>query len=112
MRKLAFRYRRVREIYDKYKTNVGGECSPASSIWALNRVCGAALRPSQSFCFSECLDMKSNHSPSAKRDQISMESKRVRLPTLNSMPVQSGSYVARGGQRQFWCRQCPVANFV
>lgn len=29
MRKLAFRYRRVREIYDKYKTNVGGECSPA-----------------------------------------------------------------------------------
>ncbi|XP_021230817.1 eyes absent homolog 3 isoform X3 [Numida meleagris] len=28
MRKLAFRYRRVREIYDKYKTNVGGLLSP------------------------------------------------------------------------------------
>lgn len=31
MRKLAFRYRRVREIYNKYKTNVGGEWSPAPS---------------------------------------------------------------------------------
>ncbi|KFV10631.1 Eyes absent 3, partial [Pterocles gutturalis] len=28
MRKLAFRYRRVREIYDKYKNNVGGLLSP------------------------------------------------------------------------------------
>ncbi|NXC64026.1 EYA3 protein, partial [Aleadryas rufinucha] len=28
MRKLAFRYRRVREIYNKYKTNVGGLLSP------------------------------------------------------------------------------------
>ncbi|XP_008944095.1 PREDICTED: eyes absent homolog 3 isoform X1 [Merops nubicus] len=28
MRKLAFRYRRVREIYDKYKANVGGLLSP------------------------------------------------------------------------------------
>ncbi|XP_008494625.2 eyes absent homolog 3 isoform X1 [Calypte anna] len=28
MRKLAFRYRRVRETYDKYKTNVGGLLSP------------------------------------------------------------------------------------
>ncbi|KAM9214256.1 protein phosphatase EYA3 isoform 2-T2 [Leptosomus discolor] len=28
MRKLAFRYRRVREIYDKYKSNVGGLLSP------------------------------------------------------------------------------------
>ncbi|NXF66505.1 EYA3 protein, partial [Ciccaba nigrolineata] len=28
MRKLAFRYRRVREIYDKYKTNVEGLLSP------------------------------------------------------------------------------------
>uniref|UniRef100_A0A8C3GHJ1 Eyes absent homolog n=1 Tax=Cairina moschata TaxID=8855 RepID=A0A8C3GHJ1_CAIMO len=28
MRKLAFRYRRVREIYDKYKTNIGGLLSP------------------------------------------------------------------------------------
>lgn len=35
MRKLAFRYRRVREVYDKHKANVGGEpwlgsehCSP------------------------------------------------------------------------------------
>ncbi|NXP41853.1 EYA3 protein, partial [Leiothrix lutea] len=28
MRKLAFRYRRVREIYNKYKTNVGGEWAP------------------------------------------------------------------------------------
>lgn len=25
MRKLAFRYRKVREVYDKYKNNVGGE---------------------------------------------------------------------------------------
>lgn len=25
MRKLAFRYRKVREIYDKHKSNVGGE---------------------------------------------------------------------------------------
>nr|XP_033810363.1 eyes absent homolog 3 isoform X4 [Geotrypetes seraphini] len=28
MRKLAFRYRKVREIYDKYKSNVGGLLSP------------------------------------------------------------------------------------
>ncbi|NXN87062.1 EYA3 protein, partial [Bombycilla garrulus] len=28
MRKLAFRYRRVREIYNKYRTNVGGLLSP------------------------------------------------------------------------------------
>ncbi|XP_009982862.1 PREDICTED: eyes absent homolog 3 isoform X2 [Tauraco erythrolophus] len=28
MKKLAFRYRRVREIYDKYKSNVGGLLSP------------------------------------------------------------------------------------
>ncbi|XP_074832759.1 protein phosphatase EYA3 isoform X8 [Carettochelys insculpta] len=28
MRKLAFRYRRVREIYDKHKSNVGGLLSP------------------------------------------------------------------------------------
>ncbi|NXC20491.1 EYA3 protein, partial [Corythaeola cristata] len=28
MKKLAFRYRRVREVYDKYKTNVGGLLSP------------------------------------------------------------------------------------
>lgn len=26
MRKLAFRYRKVREIYDKHKSNVGGKC--------------------------------------------------------------------------------------
>nr|KAF6443726.1 EYA transcriptional coactivator and phosphatase 3 [Molossus molossus] len=28
MRKLAFRYRKVREIYDKHKSNVGGLLSP------------------------------------------------------------------------------------
>lgn len=36
MRKLAFRYRRVKEIYSTYKNNVGGElwvfaaCAPAT----------------------------------------------------------------------------------
>lgn len=38
MRKLAFRYRRVREIYDKYKTNVGGECCHAPGCGTPSRV--------------------------------------------------------------------------
>lgn len=30
MRKLAFRYRKVREVYDKYKNNVAGEYQQVS----------------------------------------------------------------------------------
>lgn len=43
MRKLAFRYRRVREIYDKYKTNVGGECCPAPGCGTPGRVSDTTL---------------------------------------------------------------------
>lgn len=43
MRKLAFRYRRVREIYDKYKTNVGGECCHAPGCEIPSRVGGIRL---------------------------------------------------------------------
>lgn len=34
MRKLAFRYRRVKELYNTYKNNVGGEClsSPSGNV--------------------------------------------------------------------------------
>lgn len=60
----------------------------------------------QSFYFPQCLNMKSNHSPSAKWDQISMESKRVHLPKLNSVPVQSVSYhVDRDGQSILYLRE-------
>lgn len=34
MRKLAFRYRRVKELYNTYKNNVGGTCGPFRPVSA------------------------------------------------------------------------------
>ncbi|KAH0617643.1 hypothetical protein JD844_016093 [Phrynosoma platyrhinos] len=43
MRKLAFRYRRVKEIYNTYKNNVGGKC-PSYSLLYNNCLLGPAKR--------------------------------------------------------------------
>lgn len=37
MRKLAFRYRRVKELYNTYKNNVGGMCGSLNLIEILQR---------------------------------------------------------------------------
>lgn len=55
MRKLAFRYRRLKEIYNGYKANVGGECVCATAtrrdthmpLMGLRLCCGS-FRPPES----------------------------------------------------------------
>ena len=39
MRKLAFRYRRVKEMYNTYKNNVGGERAGERAVDGARRVC-------------------------------------------------------------------------
>ena len=44
MRKLAFRYRRVKETYNTYKNNVGGEWVRESVVHGGQRVCLCSRR--------------------------------------------------------------------
>lgn len=43
MRKLAFRYRRVKELYNTYKNNVGGTCGSLHLIKILERKGGSVV---------------------------------------------------------------------
>lgn len=46
MRKLAFRYRRVKEIYTTYKNNVGGKAPPSPRRPSPRRLCLSKRRES------------------------------------------------------------------
>lgn len=75
MRKLAFRYRRVKEMYNTYKNNVGGEWVGERVVHSGQRVC-----------------LCSGRNPWTKGNSSMMDAVTCIPPALCQVPLQEAYY--------------------